>query len=96
MNVKDAFDFNKANFSGIAELEPNEHLAISKLVHQAILEVNEEGSEAAAATGVVIAFKMGAAMTPIKIFKCNRPFIFIIHEKKHNNFLFIGKYLTPL
>ena len=92
--MKSAFDFKTANFSGIAESEPNKTLAISKVVHQANIDVNEDGSEAVAATGVFI--KLGAAPgkpAPIPVFKCNRPFIFIIYEKKFGNILFIGKYI---
>ena len=95
--MKGAFDFKTANFSGIVELEPNITLAISKFVHQANIEINEDGSEAVAASGVF--FGVGSSpgiSAPIKVFKCNRPFIFIFHEKKFRNILFIGKYIQAL
>jgi serpin B len=86
------FDENQADFSGIAD-EPN-GLYISKVVHQAVVEVNEEGTEAAAATGVVMMTRCAMVDEPID-FICNKPFLFVIHEKVNNNVLFYGKYSKP-
>jgi serpin B len=86
------FDENQADFSGIAD-EPN-GLYISKVVHQAVVEVNEEGTEAAAATGVVMMTNCAMVDEPID-FICNKPFLFVIHEKVNNNVLFYGKYSKP-
>lgn len=92
MGASDAFDKKKANFNGIS---PN--LYISKVLHKAVVDVSEEGTEAAAATAVltnnrnsVIDFQFET--TPI--FKCNKPFLFIIHETQNNIILFMGRYVN--
>jgi serpin B len=90
-----AFDEEHADFSGITS-EPT-GLYVSKVIHQAVVEVNEAGTEAAAATAVVMMTRM-AAMRPIQEpfqFICDRPFLFIIHDKIQNSVLFYGKYSQP-
>ena len=86
------FDEAKADFSGITS-DPN-GLYISNVVHQAVVEVNEEGTEAAAATGVIMMTRCAMILEPAN-FICNRPFLFLIHEKNHNSILFFGKYVKP-
>ncbi len=84
-----------ADFTAITGSQDGLH--ISKVIHQAVVEVNEEGTVAAAATGVIMT-RMCAMMIeeeePVE-FKVNRPFIFIIHENVHNTVLFIGKVVNP-
>lgn len=87
------FTEGKADFTGVHKTAPNLH--ISKVVHQAVVEVNEEGTEAAAATAVMMMTRM-AMIDPVLELRCDRPFIFIIHEKVHNAVLFIGKCVNPL
>lgn len=88
------FDENKADFTGINADEPGLH--ISKVIHQAVVEVNEEGTEAAAATAVIMMTKCAAIRpAPIIEFNCNRPFLFIIHDKIHHSALFLGKFVKP-
>ena len=65
-------------------------------MHQAVVEVNEEGTEAAAATVVGIRLtSVSVPEPPPEEFKCNRPFIFIIHSKQNNAIIFLGKYTKP-
>jgi len=59
------------------------------------VEVNEEGSEAAAATGVVMMTRCAMVIEQIHEFNCNRPFLFAIHDNVHKNILFFGKYAKP-
>jgi len=92
MGIPLAFDPAKANFSGISDFED---LSITKVIHQAVVEVSEEGTEAAAATAVAMNKRCAVMEFPPEDFKCDRPFIFVIHEKKTNAILFIGKYLKP-
>lgn len=95
LGMTHAFDENKADFSLIVP-ESEEKIFISKVIHQAVVEVSEEGTEAAAATAVVMAKRsMMVFDFPPEEFKCNRPFIFVIHEKNTNGVLFIGKYMSP-
>lgn len=92
MGVNLPFDQARADFSGINTSPTG--LYISKIVHQAVVEVNEEGTEAAAATGVIMMTRMAVLDQP-RDFICDRPFLFVIHERNHNTTLFIGKYVKP-
>jgi len=58
------------------------------------VEVNEEGTEAAAASGIMMSTRMMVLSEPHE-FHCNRPFIFVINENTHNNILFMGKFVKP-
>ncbi len=81
-----------ADFSGM--IEEGEENWISDVIHKAFVAVNEEGTEAAAATGVMI---VGAAAPakPIE-FTMDRPFIFLIRDIETNTTLFMGRVLNPL
>ena len=81
---------NSADFSGMTGTKD---LKIDKVIHQAFIEVNEEGTEAAAATGVVMMVKMSRSPTPI--FKADHPFIFIIQQNETGNILFMGRVSNP-
>ena len=86
-----AFVENEADFSGIATKKP---LYITGIFHKAFVEVNEEGTEAAAATGVVIGTRSSGSPEP-REFIADHPFIFIIRDVKSQSILFIGKLATP-
>jgi serpin B len=86
MGMPTAFS-RAANFSG---MDGTDKLYISSVIHQAFVEVNEEGTEAAAATAVVIAEK-GMPTT----FRADHPFIFVIREKETGNILFLGRVTDP-
>jgi serine protease inhibitor len=72
-----------ADFSGIRE-----DICISRVLHKAVIEVNEEGSEAAAAT--VVEIRETAAVEPLA-FIADRPFVFIISDDDTGTILFMGK-----
>jgi len=78
-----------ANFTGISK---EEGLFIDKVIHQAFIEVNEEGTEAAAATGVAI--PLGATQ-PNTVFRADHPFIFIIQDRVAGTILFMGRVANP-
>ena len=80
---------SSADFSGMTE---EEKLFISEVIHQAYVKVDEKGTEAAAATAVVM---MASSAGPRSIFKADHPFIFIIQEKQTGNILFLGKVINP-
>ena len=82
----------KADFSGMTG---NKKLNIDEVIHQAFIDVNEEGTEAAAATAVVLLDSWRAIPEPIKIFKADHPFIFIIQDRDTGNILFIGRVSDP-
>ncbi|MFT2009861.1 serpin family protein [Pontibacter sp. 13R65] len=79
---------NQADFSRM--LEGHSNLAISEVKHKTFVEVNEEGTEAAAATSVGI--ELTSLPPSVRV---DRPFIFLIREKSSNAILFIGKLMQP-
>ncbi len=92
MGMHDAFTYN-ADFSGI---DGRQDLFISSVLHKAFIEVNEEGTEAAAATAVIMNFKSinGGGNSRI-IFDVDHPFLFTIHHKETNTILFMGEITDP-
>lgn len=79
-----------ADFSG---MDGTQDLLIQNVIHQAFVEVNEEGTEAAAATAVVVGIESVGPRIPI--FRADHPFIFIIQEKGTGNILFMGRVADP-
>lgn len=71
----------------------SENIAIQEVIHQAALELNEEGAKASAASGVGMV-TMAVPQKPAT-FKADHPFIFIIQEKTTDNILFIGRIINP-
>jgi len=90
MGINDLFDATKANLTGFSA---SGGLAVGASMHKAFVEVNEEGTEAAAATAF-ISFRSSRPDSPAE-FKCNHPFIFFIHDNLTKNILFIGAYKNP-
>jgi len=89
-------------FSGSAEFEdigvpPEGPLYISNVIHQAFIAVDENGTEAAAATAVIMkAMAAGPVELPDPIeFKADHPFLFIIQERESGNILFMGRIMDP-
>ena len=81
-----------ADFSG---MDGTTGLYISDVVHKAFIEVNEEGTEAAAATAVVFAKGMSPEEETIPVFRADHPFIFMIQDDETGNILFIGRISNP-
>lgn len=93
LGLEEAFDAQKANFSGIIGSEP---LYISSAIHKAFVDVNEEGTEAAAVTAIGIATSSGKSEPPpVYTFVADHPFLFIIQDNSNGNILFIGKMANP-
>lgn len=67
-------------------------LTVSDVVHKAVVEVNEEGTEAAAATGVVAT---ATAFIPPQEFTADHPFLFFIQHKPSRSILFTGRFCNP-
>ncbi len=89
MGMQDAFSERLADFSGMTG---KKDLFISKVIHKAFVDVNEEGTEAAAATAVVVTLK--AISRPLT-FQADHPFIFLIRANKTGSILFIGRIVDP-
>ncbi|MDD9868121.1 MAG: serpin family protein [Candidatus Campbellbacteria bacterium] len=90
LGMPTAFTPGAADLSGI---DGSKNLYIGSVVHQAFVDVNEEGTEAAAATGVSVS--LSGASPPPPIFRADHPFIFVIQENKEQNILFLGKVVNP-
>jgi serpin B len=90
MGMPNAFNPKQADFSGI---NGKKDLFISNVLHSAFVEVNEQGTEAAAATAVVMKTEM--APPPMPIFRADHPFIFIIKENQSGTILFMGRLVKP-
>ena len=90
MGMEIAFT-DQANFSRLFE-EPY-GLFISRVIHKAVIEVNEEGTEAAAVTGVEVSLTSLPPEKPVLVL--NRPFLFFIKEKYSGTVLFAGKLVDP-
>jgi len=98
LGMKDAFDSKKADFLSIFQnLNPAERPFISHVFHKAFIEVQEKGTEAAAATAVVMAKVMAMAppSKPSIVFKADHPFLFLIREKTTGTILFMGRMVAP-
>lgn len=90
LGMRDAFVKGAADFSGI---DGTRELLITGAFHKAFVDVNEEGTEAAATTGVVV----GVTSLPPEpeVFRADHPFLFLIREKKSGDILFMGRMAQP-
>ena len=83
--------FGKANFQ---EMIDREDVWVDSILHKAVVEVQEEGAEAAAVTAVVIS-TYSADYDESKIIEFDRPFLFIIQDVNHKIPLFMGRIVDP-
>uniref|UniRef100_A0A803VZ90 Serpin B10 n=1 Tax=Ficedula albicollis TaxID=59894 RepID=A0A803VZ90_FICAL len=88
MGIRNAFDPGQADFTGMSA---KKDLFISQVIHKAFVEVNEEGTEAAAATGVLMMRSRVLTTT----FKADHPFLFFIRHNKSQTILFFGRFCSP-
>lgn len=94
MGMIDAFDEVAADFTGIREPGAAD-LFIMDVIHKAFVEVKEEGTEAAAATAVVMGTKAVAMPDETPVFRADHPFIYMIIHKPSGSVLFMGKMADP-
>ena len=91
LGMPDAFAPEQADFSG---MDGSHDLYISSVIHQAFVAVDEEGTEAAAATIVFMALS-SMPMSEVRL-TIDRPFIFLIRDTATGQVLFIGRVLNPV
>jgi len=91
MGMTDAFVPDVADFSG---MNGKRDLFISAVIHKAYVDVNEEGTEAAAATAVVVGVT-SVGPTRIPVFRADHPFLFLIRDNHSSSILFIGRVMNP-
>lgn len=95
MGMRSAFSQNLADFTGMSgPVPPRDRLFISAVVHKAFVSVDEQGTEAAAATAVIMAVG-GAAPSRIPEFRADRPFLYLIRDKPSGAILFMGRLHQP-
>ena len=91
LGMKDPFIEGRADFSGI---DGSRHLLVSGVFHQAFVDVQEHGTEAAAATTVVV--EVTSLLPPPRaVFRADRPFLFLIREKATGDILFMARFARP-
>ena len=106
LGVPDAFRLKVADFSGIAEVGPGgvgdaegggrrEPLYIQQFEHEALVEVDEEGTVAAAATGISIGCSAPPPNFPKRVFRADHPFVFLIQDDRSGSILFMGRVMNP-
>lgn len=95
MGMAPAFDWSRANFTGMMSAVTDMQFAISDVRHKSFVEVNEEGTEAAAVTAV----KMIATAVPTQpekfVMIVDRPFLYAIQDEKTGAILFLGAVFDP-
>ncbi|NXL95599.1 SPB11 protein, partial [Alectura lathami] len=89
MGMTDIFTESKVDLSALSSVKS---LVLSNVVHKTYVEVNEEGTVAAAATGAAIVRR---SLPLIEVFMANHPFLFFIRYNPTNTILFFGKLCSP-
>ena len=99
MGMVTAFDISAANFFGITDpgaclVTP---ICLSEVFHKSVLDVNEEGTEATAATAVTVALCSAVfhRSPPVPVFRADHPFVFMIRHLASDSILFMGRVTNP-
>jgi serpin B len=90
MGMRSAFSEAKADFT---PMTGHRDLFLSALLHKAFVDVNEEGTVAAASTGVIAGARSASAAPPV--FRADHPFVFVIRDDRSGAILFLGRVLDP-
>ena len=85
-----AFTPGQADFTGMTG---SQDLSISAVIHKAFVDVNEEGTEAAAATAVVM--NTPGPVVRTFVFRADHPFVFLIRDTRTGSILFLGRMVKP-
>lgn len=93
MGVKAAFTPGTADFSG---MDGTRNLYVSDVIHKAYVDVDEEGTEAAAATGVIVGLAAAQPQPAVPVFRADHPFIFLIQDDQTGAVLFMGRVANPV
>jgi serpin B len=94
LGMTEAFAAGVADFSGMVDGTPPEELFISEVIHKAFIKLDETGTEAAAATVVIMEGAAAAPSEPIEV-TVDRPFLFAIRDTETGALLFLGRVLSP-
>lgn len=92
LGMQDAFDPAKANLTRMSAIQ---NIFVSSVLHKTFAEVNEEGTEAAAATAIMVEATSARIPSPTPEFRADHPFLFLIRENHTGTILFIGRMANP-
>jgi serpin B len=95
MGMPRAFDQRQAEFQNIRDLAPDEVLALSSVVHESVIEVDEQGTVAAAATALAVVRVLGPARRKSVVLNFDVPFFYGIMNLKTKDLLFLGRMENP-
>jgi serpin B len=95
MGMPLAFDGLQADFSGMVSQDDLPNLYISDVIHKAFVKVDEQGTEAAAATGVVVGVMSAPLPSEQVVMRVDRPFFFAVVDQQSGSILFVGRVLDP-
>jgi serpin B len=90
MGMTHVFMPGGADLTGMSS---EERLFLSEVIHKAFVDVNEEGTEAAAATGVEV--KSTESIDGPAVFRADHPFVFLIRDNRTSSILFMGRLVNP-
>lgn len=94
MGMTDAFSQELADFSGITKMARERKLYISHVLHKAFVDVNEKGTEAAAASAALYVEVSELSSGP-KHFRADHPFLFLIRDNRTESIVFLGRVTNP-
>jgi serpin B len=92
LGMPSAFTAGRASFSGISTAAP---LVIDQVIHQAVVTMDEAGTEAAAATAITMLRTSAGPPDPTVVFHADRPFVFLIRDVQIGALLFLGRVIDP-
>lgn len=97
LGMTDAFDRNAADYSRMVQLGRDEGIYIARALHEAVVEFTETGTEAAAATAIIMGFRGGVIEPPEhREVRFDRPFEFVIQHRGTGTILFMGHVENPM
>ena len=91
LGMRACFALGVADLTGMTTTE---RLSVARVIHQAFVAVDEEGTEAAAATAVISNAPAPPPPKPVE-FRADRPFLFLIRDARHGTILFLGRFSAP-
>jgi len=94
MGMPAVFSPGAANLLGMTTVPPSLPLAIGSVAHRAVIEVDEKGTVAAAATAIII--KRGPKTPSHPMFRADHPFLFLVRDLRTGSILFMGRLIDPL
>jgi serpin B len=96
MGMEQAFNADKADFTGMANpSNSQQRLHITQVFHQAFVKLDEKGTEAAAATAVVMVTRTAMRPRETREFRADHPFLFFLRDTASGMILFMGRVADP-